>query len=51
MAIPGGHESEDPRFRSAPVIYTRDDESLPLLLAAGADADAKEIPAERGRAA
>jgi hypothetical protein len=41
LTVPGGHEPEDPRFTSAPVIYTRSDEILRLLMAAGADANAK----------
>jgi ankyrin repeat protein len=41
MTVPGGHEPEDPRFTSAPVIYTRNDEILTLLVAAGADVNAK----------
>jgi hypothetical protein len=41
LTVPDEYDPEDPRFTSAPVIYTRNDEILQLLLAAGADANAK----------
>jgi ankyrin repeat protein len=41
LTVPDLHEPDDPRFTSAPVIYTRNDEILQLLLAAGADVNAK----------
>jgi ankyrin repeat protein len=41
LTIPAGHDANDPRFTSTPLIYTRDDEIVRLLLDAGADVNAR----------
>src|SRR5438445_13280324 len=46
LTVPDGHAPDDPRFTSTPLIYTRDDQMVRLLVEAGADVNAKGTSGE-----
>lgn len=46
LAIPAAQDTSDPRFTSTPLIYTRDDEIVHLLVDAGADVNARGTSGE-----
>jgi Ankyrin repeats (3 copies) len=46
LTIPVEHDANDPRFTSTPIIYTRDDQIVRLLVDAGADVNAKGTSGE-----
>jgi ankyrin repeat protein len=41
LTVPHGHDADDPRFTSTPLIYTRNDQMVRLLVEAGADVNTR----------
>jgi len=46
LTIPAEQDTTDPRFTSTPLIYTRDDQVVRLLVDAGADVNARGTSGE-----